>query len=237
MLSAQDVLTKQFSPTHLRQGYEVDAVDEFLDRVVEVLREYESGSGEPPSLVVADVRSTQFAVTKFREGYAMEEVDAFLDEVERTLSDHERAQRARGSARAPGTRFADSTPREPERTPEHVPEPAWSPDVARSFLPEPSSAPAPAPAPSYAAPPEPERPAGPAPRRAAPPSLVPGSGSAPRSADQAVDLTELVSSLQRARLLSGADGSSTPVVRTPDGQRHVVRSVSTHDGQVVITVS
>ena len=42
LLTADDVLNKKFQATKFREGYEQDEVDEFLDEVVEAMRQLEA---------------------------------------------------------------------------------------------------------------------------------------------------------------------------------------------------
>jgi DivIVA domain-containing protein len=65
----------QFSAVRLREGYAVDEVDDFVDRVMATV------NGLPVSRPVTadEVRRVQFRPVRLTEGYDMEEVDAFLD--------------------------------------------------------------------------------------------------------------------------------------------------------------
>ena len=45
-LTADDVLNKKFQPTKFREGYDQDEVDEFLDHLVEALRDLENENAE-----------------------------------------------------------------------------------------------------------------------------------------------------------------------------------------------
>lgn len=45
-LTADDVLNKKFQPTKFREGYDQDEVDEFLDQVVEAMRDLENENAE-----------------------------------------------------------------------------------------------------------------------------------------------------------------------------------------------
>ena len=45
LLTADDVLNKKFQATKFREGYEQDEVDELLDTLMHVLRDYEARSG------------------------------------------------------------------------------------------------------------------------------------------------------------------------------------------------
>jgi DivIVA domain-containing protein len=64
-----------FTPTRFSEGYDIDQVDDFLDRCEHALA---TGDG---SVTAADVAGMRFATTRFKPGYAMEEVDDFLDSV------------------------------------------------------------------------------------------------------------------------------------------------------------
>ena len=45
-LAADDVLNKKFQPTKFREGYDQDEVDEFLDQIVEAMRDLENENAE-----------------------------------------------------------------------------------------------------------------------------------------------------------------------------------------------
>ena len=45
-LTADDVLNKKFQPTKFREGYDQDEVDEFLDQIVEAMRDLENETAE-----------------------------------------------------------------------------------------------------------------------------------------------------------------------------------------------
>jgi DivIVA domain-containing protein len=63
----------RFTPTRLRQGYDMVAVDALLDQLCDALT-----AGRPIEPVIASAR---FAVVKMREGYDIREVDDFLASV------------------------------------------------------------------------------------------------------------------------------------------------------------
>ena len=48
MLTSHEVMTRSFTPTSLRRGYDEREVDDFLDQVVETLRYYEQGGRPGP---------------------------------------------------------------------------------------------------------------------------------------------------------------------------------------------
>ncbi|GAA3800479.1 DivIVA domain-containing protein [Cellulomonas soli] len=86
MLSADDVLLARFSTTKFRPGYDQGEVDEFLDRVVQTLRE--AGTREPVrrDVSVEELDGVTFRQTSWLEGYAIDEVDAFLAELRPSLA-------------------------------------------------------------------------------------------------------------------------------------------------------
>jgi DivIVA domain-containing protein len=75
---ARDVTEKRFTPTRFRDGYAMEDVDAFLERVRATLAAYEQGTAVG---VLADVVAARFQPTRFREGYDQDEVDDFLDQV------------------------------------------------------------------------------------------------------------------------------------------------------------
>ena len=124
ILTSDDVSSKRFSATSLREGYEQGAIDLFMDEAVRTLQDHETRArgygavgpggygivgdpdGEGPSgqtveagqtmrMATADwVQDMKFQATKIREGYEQDEVDEFLDHVMNTL----RAYEARSGA-------------------------------------------------------------------------------------------------------------------------------------------
>lgn len=85
MLTADDVISARFATTRFGPGYDMDAVDDFLDRVARTLRAYAEHDGDGIELLAADIPAQRFSVTTFREGYAQLEVDDFLDRAETAL--------------------------------------------------------------------------------------------------------------------------------------------------------
>lgn len=86
VLTAEDVVLKQFEPTKFREGYDQTEVDVFLDRAVRELQRRAAPFSEPagmagPLLTPDQVANQKFTPTKFREGYAQNEVDDFLDKL------------------------------------------------------------------------------------------------------------------------------------------------------------
>ncbi|KRD43277.1 hypothetical protein ASE38_03150 [Cellulomonas sp. Root930] len=86
MLTSADVLNQKFAATKFREGYDQDEVDDFLDRVVETLKEQEGAGRAAKPLTAWDVGQVRFQTTKWREGYDQQEVDAFLDRVREQLA-------------------------------------------------------------------------------------------------------------------------------------------------------
>jgi len=81
MLTSVDVLNQKFAATKFREGYDQDEVDDFLDRVVETLKEREGVGHAAKPVTVSDLDAVRFQATKWREGYDQQEVDDFLDRV------------------------------------------------------------------------------------------------------------------------------------------------------------
>lgn len=82
-ITSESVLNVTFRTTKLRVGYDLEDVDDFLDRVLDAIRAREAGA--QPSLRAAEVAARTFRVTKFREGYDCDQVDAFLAKVVASL--------------------------------------------------------------------------------------------------------------------------------------------------------
>ncbi|WP_425847084.1 DivIVA domain-containing protein [Agrococcus sp. TSP3-2-1] len=85
MLTADDVISARFATTRFGPGYDMDDVDDFLDRVATTLRAYAEGDGDGIDVLAVDVSAQRFATTTLREGYAQLEVDDFLDRAETAL--------------------------------------------------------------------------------------------------------------------------------------------------------
>jgi len=71
----------RFSTVRLRQGYDVEKVDEFIDRVMATV------NGQPVQRPVTadETRNIAFSSVWMREGYDVAEVDLFLDQAEEWL--------------------------------------------------------------------------------------------------------------------------------------------------------
>jgi DivIVA domain-containing protein len=105
-VTADEVLNVQFTSTQLREGYDQDAVDEFLDRVVHTLRALADGTVPPTvpgtgAVTRADVLAVTFPATRFREGYDQDEVDDLLDRVAEALGTGTETPRASGAPAGP----------------------------------------------------------------------------------------------------------------------------------------
>jgi DivIVA domain-containing protein len=84
---ARDVTEKRFTPTRFRDGYAMDDVDAFLERIHATLTAYEQRTAVDV-LADVDVVNARFRPTRFREGYDQDEVDDFLDQVVAVLRRH-----------------------------------------------------------------------------------------------------------------------------------------------------
>ena len=91
MLTADDVISARFATTRFGPGYDMDDVDDFLDRVATTLRAYADGDGDGIDVLAEDVADHRFSTTTLREGYAQLEVDDFLDRAETALRSLEAA--------------------------------------------------------------------------------------------------------------------------------------------------
>lgn len=63
-LTADDVLNKKFQPTKFREGYDQDEVDEFLDQIVEAMRDLENENAE----LKAKLKAANARVAELSEG-------------------------------------------------------------------------------------------------------------------------------------------------------------------------
>jgi DivIVA domain-containing protein len=79
-LEANDVRNVRFSSTKFREGYSIEEVDVFLDRVERHLRTGGADRTQPP-LTAEAVIDQRFSSTKLRPGYDQDEVDDFLDRI------------------------------------------------------------------------------------------------------------------------------------------------------------
>jgi DivIVA domain-containing protein len=68
-----------FSTVRMREGYDIDEVDEFLDQARAAL------AADPPLMTPLDVETRRFHPVRLRTGYDMGEVDAYLDRLTEEL--------------------------------------------------------------------------------------------------------------------------------------------------------
>ena len=92
-LTADGAARRTFRVVKLRGGYDRQAVDAFMTRIVATLRAHEAGTwrrGGPDGLLTsADVLNIKFQATAFRSGYEQDEIDEFLDAVAQALAAYE----------------------------------------------------------------------------------------------------------------------------------------------------
>ena len=87
-LTADDVLNKKFQPTKFREGYDQDEVDEFLDQIVEAMRDLENENAElKAKLSPAQIDSTVQAVEEGLEGVGAT-LDIAVDEGRKRFDQH-----------------------------------------------------------------------------------------------------------------------------------------------------
>ncbi|NEE03689.1 DivIVA domain-containing protein [Phytoactinopolyspora halotolerans] len=65
----------EFRTVRMREGYDLDAVDDFVDQVIDALDGRPGGKGITPERIEAE----EFKVVRMREGYSMDDVDDWLD--------------------------------------------------------------------------------------------------------------------------------------------------------------
>ena len=122
----------EFRTVRMREGYDLDAVDDFVDRVIDALE----GRGSGRALTPEQIEEEEFKVVRVREGYVMDDVDDWLDAAAADLRRLRKSQgQGQGQApgQAPGYQSAPPAPAPPAIAP-----PAVYP-----------TAPAPAPPPVY----------------------------------------------------------------------------------------
>jgi len=101
----------------MREGYDLDAVDDFVDRVIDALE----GRAGGRSLTPEKIESQEFKVVRMREGYSMDDVDDWLDDAAAELR---RLRSTAGRRAAPPEPVRQEQPYEPPRA---VPVPAYEP--------------------------------------------------------------------------------------------------------------
>jgi DivIVA domain-containing protein len=89
-----------FRTVRMREAYDLDAVDDFVDRVIDALE----GRAGGRSLTPEKIEGQEFKVVRMREGYSMDDVDDWLDDAAAELR---RMRTASGTSRR--------TPPEPAR--------------------------------------------------------------------------------------------------------------------------
>jgi DivIVA domain-containing protein len=102
-----------FRTVRMREAYDLDAVDDFVDRVIDALEGKPGGR----SLTPEKIEAQEFKVVRLREGYSMDDVDDWLDAAASEL------RRMRAAGRRPPSR---PEPARPEHAYEQVPAPATS---------------------------------------------------------------------------------------------------------------
>lgn len=65
----------RFRPVRFGEGYDMQEVDDFIDRIEHALH---TGDG---SVTADQILQQRFTQTRFSEGYAMDDVDRYLDRV------------------------------------------------------------------------------------------------------------------------------------------------------------
>jgi DivIVA domain-containing protein len=144
----------------MREGYDLDAVDDFVDIVIDALEGRSSGRRITPE----QIESEEFKVVRMREGYVMDDVDDWLDSAAAELRRIRKAAQASVAPPAGYTGQQQALPSAPRTTqPNPVgspaapqpPAPAVSPQITPPPVTPPQMMPpaaAPPVAPGYAAP-------------------------------------------------------------------------------------
>ena len=71
----------RFSPVKLREGYDMEEVDDFVDRILATV----NGTPVDRPVTAREISTKQFSTVRIREGYDVMEVDLFLEEAEALL--------------------------------------------------------------------------------------------------------------------------------------------------------
>jgi DivIVA domain-containing protein len=134
-----------FRTVRMREAYDLDGVDDFVDRVIDALEGRPNGRTLTPEKIEAQ----EFKVVRMREGYSMDDVDDWLDDAAVEL-------RAMRNAAGPSRRAPAAAPEPARREPTY--EQVGVPTVAYAGPPAPPAPlpPVPAPAPEVYARLEPE---------------------------------------------------------------------------------
>lgn len=78
-----------FRTVRMREGYDLDDVDDFVDRVIDAL---DNRSGRR-ALTADEIESFEFKISRFRESYVMDDVDDWLDTAAAELRKQQQATR------------------------------------------------------------------------------------------------------------------------------------------------
>jgi DivIVA domain-containing protein len=136
-----------FRTVRMREAYDLDGVDDFVDRVIDALEGRPNGRALTPEKIEAQ----EFKVVRMREGYSMDDVDDWLDDAAVEL-------RAMRNTAGPPRRAPAAAPQPVRREPTY--EQVGVPTVAYAGPPAPPAppppVPQPVPAPAAYARPEPE---------------------------------------------------------------------------------
>jgi DivIVA domain-containing protein len=95
-----------FRTVRMREGYDLDAVDDFVDRVIDALE----GRAGGRSLTPEKIEAQEFKVVRMREGYSMDDVDDWLDDAAAELRRLRAAAGRRAAAPAEPVRQEQPTP-------------------------------------------------------------------------------------------------------------------------------
>lgn len=94
MISSNDLPQARFMVRKIREGYDINEVDDYLDLLSETLKVHETGrsmlSGSAQLVTAEQVMNHRFTATKFRAGYDVVQVGAFLDKVFSALQTYEK---------------------------------------------------------------------------------------------------------------------------------------------------
>ncbi len=66
----------KFATVHIREGYDIDEVDAFINEVVSLIR-----PGSPDNELAQRITRIRFTPVRIRRGYNMDQVDAYLSEL------------------------------------------------------------------------------------------------------------------------------------------------------------
>ncbi|WP_162452016.1 DivIVA domain-containing protein [Phytoactinopolyspora mesophila] len=101
----------EFRTVRMREGYDLDAVDDFVDQVIDALDGRPAGKGITPERI----ESEEFKVVRMREGYSMDDVDDWLDAAAAELRKMRQAQQAPQTHQyGPPTQHAPQMQRAPD---------------------------------------------------------------------------------------------------------------------------